>query len=202
MIRLSDLGVAIPLAEALAEGGVRGIEFTLTNRQSLEVIAPAQDRVDGTAVVGMGTVVDAVSAKEAIAAGAQFLVTPTLEVDVVTAAAPAGVPVMMGALTPTEVYAAWRGGAELVKVFPARLGGAPYVRDVLAPLPQLRLVPSGGVDLSSVAAYIRAGAVAVAVGGALVDEAVIRRQAWAEVTARAREFIDAVARARAAKRDP
>lgn len=197
VIRLGDLGQAISLAEALAEGGIRGIEFTLTNRQALEVIAPVQDRLNGAAVAGMGTITDVASAREAIAAGARFLVTPMLEADVVAAAASAGVPVMVGAFTPTEIYAAWRWRADLVKVFPARLGGATYFKDVLAPLPQLRLVPSGGVDLSSVAAYIKAGAAGVAVGGALTDETLIHRRAWTEIGARARAFVEAVARARA-----
>jgi len=114
-------------------------------------------------------------------------------------AAAAGVPVMMGALSPTEILAAWRGGAELVKVFPARLGGPAFFRDILGPFPQVPLVPSGGVDLQTSASYIKAGASGVAVGGALVNEDLIRRQAWDDLTVLARRFVEAVA---AARREP
>jgi len=127
------------------------------------------------------------------------LVTPALDVEVARVAAAAGVPVMMGALSPTEILAAWRGGAELVKVFPARLGGPAFFRDILGPFPQVPLVPSGGVDLQTSASYIKAGASGVAVGGALVNEDLIRRQAWDDLTVLARRFVEAVA---AARREP
>lgn len=199
VIRLDDLSAALPLAQALAAGGVRGVEFTLTNRDALGVIARLRSALGEAAAVGLGTVTDAAAAREAVAAGAQFLVTPALDVEVARVAAAAGVPVMMGALSPTEILAAWRAGAELVKVFPARLGGPAFFKDILGPFPQVRLVPSGGVDLQTAASYIKAGASGVAVGGALVNEDLIRRQAWDDLTALARRFVAAVA---AARREP
>lgn len=199
VIRLDDLSAALPLAQALAAGGVRGVEFTLTNRDALGVVARVRSEVGEGAAVGLGTVTDAATAGEAIAAGAQFLVTPALDAEVARVAAAAGVPVMMGALSPTEVLAAWRAGAELVKVFPARLGGPAFFKDILGPFPQVRLIPSGGVDLQTAASYIRTGASGVAVGGALVNEDLIRRRAWDDLTALARRFVAAVA---AARREP
>ena len=197
VIRLDDLSAALPLAEALAAGGVRGVEFTLTNRDALGAVERVRARLRERAAVGIGTVTDADAAREAAAAGAQFLVTPALVPAVAEAAAAAGVPLMMGALTPTEIAAASRFGAELVKVFPARLGGPAYFEDVLVPLPHLRLVPSGGVDLENAPSYVKAGAAGVAVGGSLVNEDLIRRQAWDDLTALAHRFVDAVAAARA-----
>lgn len=196
VLRLDAPDRAVPLAEAIAAGGVRGIEFTMTTPQALTLLAPARTRLEGRALVGMGTVTDGQQAREAVAAGAAFLVTPTLSWEVVEVAQERGVPVMIGAFSPTEVLAAWRAGADLVKVFPARMGGPAYLRDLLAPLPDLRLVPSGGVDVESAPAYIRAGAAGVAVGGALVDRALVARGAWAEITARAQALVEAVARAR------
>lgn len=199
VIRLDDLSAAIPLAEALAAGGVRGIEYTLTNRDALSGIERARARLGEQAAVGVGTVTEAAEARAAVEAGAQFLVTPMLDPEVGRVATVVGVPVMMGALSPTEILAAWRAGAELVKVFPARLGGPAFFRDILGPFPRARLVPSGGVDLRTVASYIQAGAAGIAVGGALVDEALIRRQAWEELTSLARRFVEAVAQARSAE---
>ena len=199
VIRLDDLSAALPLAQALAAGGVRGVEFTLTNRDALGVIARVRSALGEAAAVGLGTVTAAAAAREAVAAGAQFLVTPALDVEVARVAAAAGVPVMMGALSPTEILAAWRAGAELVKVFPARLGGPAFFKDILGPFPQVRLIPSGGVDLQTSASYIKAGASGVAVGGALVNEDLIRRQAWDDLTVLARRFVEAVA---AARREP
>lgn len=199
VIRLDDLSAALPLAQALAAGGVRGVEFTLTNRDALGVVARVRSEVGEGAAVGLGTVTDAATAGEAIAAGAQFLVTPALDAEAARVAAAAGVPVMMGALSPTEILAAWRAGAELVKVFPARLGGPAFFKDILGPFPQVRLIPSGGVDLQTAASYIKTGASGVAVGGALVNEDLIRRRAWDDLTALARRFVAAVA---AARREP
>ena len=198
VIRLADLSAALPLAEALAAGGVRGIEFTLTNRDALGVIEPVRSRLAERAAVGVGTVTTATQARAALEARAQFLVTPALDVEVAAVAAGAGVPVMMGALSPTEILAAWRAGADLVKVFPARVGGPAFFQDVLGPFPQVRLVPSGGVDLQTAASYIKAGASGVAVGGALVNAELIRRQAWEDLTALARRFVEAVTQGRAA----
>lgn len=196
VIRLDDLSAAIPLAEALATGGVRGIEFTLTSRDALGVIQRVRSVLGAQAAVGMGTVTDAASAREAVAAGAQFLVTPVLVPEVAEVAVPAAVPLMMGALTPTEIAAARGTGAELIKVFPAHIGGPAYFKDLLGPFPSLRLVPSGGVDLETGPAYIKAGAAGIAVGGALIKEDLIRQRAWDDLTALANRFVETVAAAR------
>jgi 2-dehydro-3-deoxyphosphogluconate aldolase/(4S)-4-hydroxy-2-oxoglutarate aldolase len=183
-------------AAALAAGGVGAVEITLTTPGALEAIAElASDRVPGY-IVGAGTVLDEPAARAAIAAGARFVVSPTLDRAVVRCCRDAGVPCMPGALTPTELLEAWRAGASVVKLFPASAVGPRYLREVLAPLPFLRVVPSGGVSLDNASDWIRAGAVAVSVGGALVSAPVVRQEQGTELTARARALVESVAAAR------
>jgi 2-dehydro-3-deoxyphosphogluconate aldolase/(4S)-4-hydroxy-2-oxoglutarate aldolase len=183
-------------AAALAAGGVGAVEITLTTPGALEAIAElASDRAPGY-IVGAGTVLDEPAARAAIAAGARFVVSPTLDRAVVRCCRDAGVPCMPGALTPTELLEAWRAGASVVKLFPASAVGPRYLREVLAPLPFLRVVPSGGVSLDNASDWIRAGAVAVSVGGALVSAPVVRQEQGTELTARARALVESVAAAR------
>jgi 2-dehydro-3-deoxyphosphogluconate aldolase/(4S)-4-hydroxy-2-oxoglutarate aldolase len=148
-------------------------------------------------VVGAGTVVDEQAAREVIARGARFVVSPTFDRAVVRYCRDHDVPCLPGALTPTELLEAWRAGARLVKLFPAGAVGPRYLREVLAPLPFLRVVPSGGVSLENAVEWIRAGAAAVSVGTALVNPVLVTDESWAELTARARALVQAVAGARA-----
>ena len=173
------------------------VEITLTTPGALAAIEElASDGGVTNCVIGAGTVLDEKAAQDVIARGARFVVSPTLERAVIRCCRDHNVPCMPGALTPTELLKAWRAGAELVKLFPASAVGPRYLREVLAPLPFLRVVPSGGVSVENAGEWIRAGAVAVSVGGALVSAAMVRDQSWAEITARARALVQAVAGAR------
>jgi 2-dehydro-3-deoxyphosphogluconate aldolase/(4S)-4-hydroxy-2-oxoglutarate aldolase len=193
IVRLGDGAALLEVAAALVEGGITTLEFTLTTPGAITAIERCRARF-GETVVGAGTVLDADGARRCLAAGAQFLVSPGFDPDVIAVARAGGALAMPGAMTPTEILAAWRAGADVVKVFPARALGPRYIADVLAPLPDVPLMPTGGVDATNAAEYLRAGAVGVAVGGNLVDPAAVARADWAALTARARTLVDAVAR--------
>jgi len=196
VVRLPRAADFRALAGALVAGGVSVVEITLTTPGALAGVRDltAQD-VPG-AVVGAGTVLDERSARDVIAAGARFVVSPTLDHAVMRCCREANVPCMPGALTPRELLEASRAGASHIKLFPASLVGPRYIREVLAPLPFLRLVPSGGVSLDNAGDWIRAGAIAVSVGSALVSPSLVAEQAWDRLTAQARALIDRVAEAR------
>jgi 2-dehydro-3-deoxyphosphogluconate aldolase/(4S)-4-hydroxy-2-oxoglutarate aldolase len=193
IVRLRDGAALLEVAAALVEGGITTLEFTLTTPGAVEAIERCRARFGETVVVGAGTVLDADGARRCLEAGAQFLVSPGFDPDVIAAARDGGALAMPGAMTPTEILAAWRAGADVVKVFPARALGPRYIADVRAPLPEVRLMPTGGVDATNAAEYLRAGAIGVAVGGNLVDPAAVARADWAALTARARALVDAVA---------
>lgn len=195
IVRLADLGRAHELSAALVEGGITALEYTLTNRHALGAIEEVGARMGERALVGAGTVLDAESARAAILSGAQFLVTPTVAPRVIACGHRYSIPVVCGAFTPTEILTAWEAGAELVKVFPAGRMGPGYIRDILGPLPQVKLVPTGGVNLDNCAAYLAAGAYTVGVGGNLVDAGMIARQDWPGLTELARRYRDACAAA-------
>lgn len=183
-------------ARALVAGGVNVIEITLTTPGALDAIRGlASDDIPGC-VVGVGSVLDEAAAQGAVEAGARFVVMPVLRPAVIRWCRDRDVPCLAGALTPTEILDGWQAGAAGVKVFPAAAVGPGYFRDVLAPLPFLRLVPSGGVSLGNAAEWIDAGAAAVSVGSALVAPDLVRRDAAAELTARARALVQCVAEAR------
>jgi 2-dehydro-3-deoxyphosphogluconate aldolase/(4S)-4-hydroxy-2-oxoglutarate aldolase len=196
VVRLDDLSKAVPLTEALVAGGVRAVEFTFTNPAAAEAIAAASVALGPRALIGAGSVLDAETARVAILAGATFIVTPTISLSTIEICNRYGVATTIGALTPTEILTAWQAGATYVKVFPANLGGPRYLRDVLGPLPQLKLIPTGGVDVDNAGEFIRAGAVAVALGSNLVDSRSVATEDWETITARAQAIADAVARAR------
>jgi 2-dehydro-3-deoxyphosphogluconate aldolase / (4S)-4-hydroxy-2-oxoglutarate aldolase len=199
VVRLNDLSKAVPLTEALVAGGVRAVEFTFTNPTAGEAIAAASTALGPRALIGAGSILDAETARVAILAGATFVVTPTVSASTVELCNRYGVATIIGALTPTEILTAWQAGATYVKVFPANLGGPRYLRDVLGPLPQLKLIPTGGVDVDNAGEFIRAGAVAVALGSNLVDARSVTTEDWQTITARAQAIVDAVAQARRPK---
>ena len=196
VVRLDDLSRAAALAEALVAGEVRAVEFTFTNPAAAGAIAAASETLGPRALIGAGSVLDAETARTAILAGAAFVVTPTLSLPVISLCNRYGVATVIGGLTPTELLTAWEAGATYVKVFPASLGGPRYLRDVLAPLPQLKLIPTGGVSVDNAGDFIRAGAAAVALGGNLVDARSVAAEDWPTLTVRARAVADAVAQAR------
>jgi len=183
-------------AEAVHAGGVQAIEVTFTTPGALDVIRQAVAMTGRDVLFGAGTVLDPESARAAILAGAQFIVCPTLNLATITLCKRYGVPVLPGAFTPTEILTAWEAGADLVKVFPASVGGPGYIKAVRAPLPHISLVPVGGVDLGNTADFIRAGAAAVGVGGELINQKTLDAADWPGLTDRARRFVAEVAAGR------
>ncbi|MCC7354433.1 MAG: bifunctional 4-hydroxy-2-oxoglutarate aldolase/2-dehydro-3-deoxy-phosphogluconate aldolase [Anaerolineae bacterium] len=184
-------------AEAIRAGGVCAIEVTMTTPGALSIIEQATARRDQGVLFGAGTVLDPESARAAILAGAQFIVGPSFNPAVVEMCKRYSIPVLPGAYTPTEIIAAWESGADMVKVFPASVGGPPLIKALKAPLPQIDLVPVGGVELDNTAEFIRAGSAAVGVGGSLINDKVLEAKDFATLTERARRFVEEVARGRA-----
>lgn len=197
VVRLDDLSKAVDLTRALAAGGVTSVEFTFTNPRAAQVITTVRDAVGDTAFIGAGTVLDAETARIAILAGAEYIVTPSFRPETIQMCMRYSVPTVIGAFTPTEILSAWESGADYIKVHPASLGGPKYFKDVLAPFPHIKLIPSGGVTLDNAQDFIKAGACAVALGSALVDPAAIEAGDWAAITARAQGLSDSVAAAKA-----
>ncbi len=186
----------IAAADAIRQGGVKVIEVTMTTPGALNVIAEATKRYGQDVLFGAGTVLDAETARAAILAGAGFVVAPTLSLPVIQLCNRYGIPVMPGCYTPTEMLAAWEAGADMVKLFPAEVGGPDLVKAILAPLPQLQIVPVGGVDLNTAADFIRKGAVALGVGSSLINQKLLDAGDMAELTRRAAAFIEEVKKGR------
>jgi len=183
---------------AIMAGGVPVLEITLTVPGAVSLIADLCRRFGEDAVVGAGTVLDPETARACILAGAQFIVSPATNVATIACCRRYGVPIMPGALTPTEVVAAWEAGADMVKVFPcSALGGASYIKALKAPLPQIDLIPTGGVNLQTAAEFIKAGSTALGVGADLVDLKALREGQDALLTERARKLVEIVRTARA-----
>jgi 2-dehydro-3-deoxyphosphogluconate aldolase/(4S)-4-hydroxy-2-oxoglutarate aldolase len=196
VVRAQSADEAASAIEAIQKGGVSVLEITMTVPGAIELIRDVARRAT-EALVGAGTVLDPKTARECIDAGARFVVSPALNVATIDACREAGIAVLPGALTPTEVVAAWNAGADLVKVFPANaLGGASYIKSLKAPLPQIALVPTGGVNLQTAKDFIKAGAAALGVGADLVDLAALRRGEAELITERARQFLALVKDAR------
>jgi len=171
VLRAPDASDYDRVVDVLVERGIRSIELTLTTPATLDRLPAIADRYGTDAEIGIGTVTGLDAAQAAIAAGADYLVTPVLDREVIALAADAGVAVFPGALSPTEVFAAWSAGATAVKIFPAQTVGAQYGAHLRGPFPDLRFIPSGGVGLDDVAAWLRAGASAVSLGGPLLGDA-------------------------------
>lgn len=192
IVRLDSGERLVQVAEALKAGGITVIEFTVSTPGAIDMIQEASSRFGDDVLLGAGTVLDPETARAAILAGAQFIVTPALNLATIELCHRYGKPIVPGALTPTEMLTAWEAGADMVKVFPASLGGPGYIKSVLAPLPQLRLVPTGGVSADNAADYLKAGAVALGVGGKLVDKAAVAQGDWDAITSEAQRLVKAV----------
>ena len=182
----------IAAADAIRAGGVRVIEVTMTTPGALSVIEEATTRYGEDVIFGAGSVLDAETARAAILAGADFVVAPTLDLATIQLCSRYSVPVMPGCYTPTEILSAWQAGADMVKLFPASVGGPPLVKAILAPLPHIAIVPVGGVDLDTAAAFIASGAAALGVGSSLVSQALLDAGDMDELTRRAGAFIEQV----------
>jgi 2-dehydro-3-deoxyphosphogluconate aldolase/(4S)-4-hydroxy-2-oxoglutarate aldolase len=196
IVRLDSADRLGQVARAIKAGGADVIEFTMTTPGALDIIAASTQEFGDEVLLGAGTVLDAETARAAILAGARFIVSPTLNAATVELCHRYSVIAVPGTLTPTEILTAWEWGADLVKVFPASAGGPAYIKAVLAPLPQVRLVPTGGVNVQNAVDYIRAGAAAVAVGGSLVNKKFIVAGDFNALTETARGLVAAVRQAR------
>ncbi len=197
VIRAQSADEALRAIDAICTGGVNVFEITMTVPGAVMLIEQVVSRFGADAIVGAGTVLDADTARACFQAGAQFVVSPALDLGTIDCCRRAAVAVMPGALTPTEVVTAWRAGADVVKVFPCgAVGGASYLKSLKVPLPQIALMPTGGVSLKTAAGFIQAGAFALGVGADLVDMEAIRDGQLALVTERAREYVRVVQAAR------
>ncbi len=198
VVRAPSAGLAIRAARALREGGIDVLEITMTVPNALEVMRELTRTLGDRAIIGAGTVLDEFSARACIEAGAEFVVSPGLDLETVRAAHALGKPVIPGALTPTEVICAWRAGADMVKVFPcSAMGGAKYIRSLRAPLPGIKLMPTGGVSLATIKEFVQAGAVALGVGSELVDKSALETGDEQVLIERARKYLAEIRAARA-----
>ena len=198
IVRAASADAVVPVAEALLHAGLPVVEITLTVPNAIDAISAVAKRFAGKVLLGAGTVTDAESVRRAVDAGAEFIVTPCLVPEVIAAAQRAGVAVLPGAFTPTEVFEAFRAGGDMVKVFPAQsVGGAAYLRALRGPFPDIPLVPTGGVTLENLADMFTAGAAAVGVGTELISKDALDRRDYAAIAALAKQFVAAVRQARA-----
>jgi 2-dehydro-3-deoxyphosphogluconate aldolase/(4S)-4-hydroxy-2-oxoglutarate aldolase len=196
VIRLTDAGVGRDVAQALVAGGVVALEVTMTVPNAVALIEQLVKALPESCIVGAGTVVDGPTAEAVMDAGARFVVGPVLRPDVIAACRARDVAVMPGCFSPTEILTAWEAGADIVKVFPATSLGPAFFKDMRGPLPHVKLMPTGGVTKQNAGEWIKAGAVAIGVGTALVDAAAVKERRFDAITASAREFIAAVGTAR------
>jgi 2-dehydro-3-deoxyphosphogluconate aldolase / (4S)-4-hydroxy-2-oxoglutarate aldolase len=199
VIRMKDPAKVQAVVDAIAEGGVRAIEVTMTVPGAVGLIASLAPRMPAGFLLGAGTVIDPETARQVIDAGAQFIVSPIFRRSLIDACHERNVPVTPGCFTPTEILEAWDAGADIVKVFPATALGPGYIKDVRAPLPQVKLMPTGGVTVENAGEWIKAGAVAVGVGSALLDTKAIDTGDYGVLRAKAERIVANVRTAREQK---
>lgn len=198
--KLLDLGIiavvrarsreqVLPLAEALLEGGVKAIEITMTTPDAIDAIHDASTHLSSDALIGVGTVLDQETAKAAMQAGADFVVTPILKPDLVPIAHEAGKPIMLGCYSPSEAQKAHEAGSDFVKLFPADGLGPSYIKAIRAPLPHLRIVPTGGVNLETMEGFLNAGCSALGVGSSLITRPILENDNWTELTEKSKAYV-------------
>lgn len=197
VVRFSDPAPLVRVVEALAAGGVTVAEVTFTVPDALDVIRAAKKQLGDRVLLGAGTVLDPETARAAFLAGAEFVVAPTVNPDVIRMCRRYDKLVMPGAFTPTEVLTAWEAGADIVKVFPAEIVGPAFFRALRGPLPQVKLMPTGGVDLNTAGEFLKAGAVCLGVGSQMVEPKAVAAGDFARITDLARQYTDTVKRFRA-----
>lgn len=194
IMRAKQSAQMLTAAEAIHAGGVRVIEVTMTTPGALDLISEANQRFGDDVLFGAGSVLDAETARLAILAGAGFVVAPTLSLPVIQMCRHYSIPVMPGCYTPTECLTAWEAGADMIKLFPADVRGPDFVKAILAPMPQLEIVPVGGVTVDNVGEFIRKGATAVGVGSSLINQTLVEQGEFIDLTRRARAFMKAIER--------
>ncbi len=195
IIRVQTAQDLLTIAKALQAGGLVTLEITMNTPGALRAIEEAREKLPEI-LMGAGTVLDAPSARQAILAGAQFIVTPTVKLDVLEVAHRYDVPAIIGAMTPTEILTAWEAGADMVKVFPASVLGPNFIREIHGPLPQIPLVPTGGITADNAGEFIKAGAALVCVGSWLIDKKALAEGRYEVLTERAKRLVEAVRQAR------
>ncbi len=188
VVRAESAELALKAVEAALAGGINVIEVTFTVPGALEIIAKLAKTLGGDTILGAGTVLEPVTASDAVEAGARFVVSPSTSLEVMEAAKLKGALVFPGALTPTEVVTAWQAGADMVKIFPASAMGPGYLKDLHGPLPQVKFIPTGGVHLETAMEFLKCGAAALGVGGDLINKKLMAEGNFAEITERARKF--------------
>jgi 2-dehydro-3-deoxyphosphogluconate aldolase/(4S)-4-hydroxy-2-oxoglutarate aldolase len=197
VIRADSADTAVKIVEALVAGGIRTLEITMTVPDAIGAIRSVAKKFGRDVLLGAGTVTSRALAVGSIDAGAEFLVTPCVVPEVIAVARERGVAVLPGAMTPTEVFTAWSAGGDIIKIFPAsNVGGASYLKALKGPFPQIKLCPTGGVNLQTIGDFVKAGASAVGVGGELVSKAAIDRGDFDEITRLASEYVKALAAAK------
>ena len=189
VVRARSREQVLPLADALIRGGVIAVEITMTTPHAIEAIRDAATQFGDRALIGVGTILDAETARQAIEAGAQFVVTPILRPEIVPIAHQADKPIMLGAYSPSEAQQAHESGCDFVKLFPADGLGANYIKALRAPLPHLRIVPTGGVNLETMATFLNAGCAALGVGSSLITKGILNTDNWTELTNNARAYV-------------
>ncbi len=198
VIRAASAEQALEASRAVMRGGITTLEITMTVPRAIQVMEKLADQLGDSVLLGAGTILDTETARAAILAGAEFIVTPAYKRDVITMAHRYSKPVMPGALTPTEVLTAWETGADFVKVFPAgNMGGPKYIRSLKAPFPHIRMIPTGGVNLENAQDFLLAGSAALGVGADLVDLKALEAGKVGVIEENARKFLDCVKKARA-----
>jgi 2-dehydro-3-deoxyphosphogluconate aldolase/(4S)-4-hydroxy-2-oxoglutarate aldolase len=196
VIRLSDAGKLIKVAEAIYEGGISGIEITMTVPDAIKVIGQASKELGSYMNIGVGSVLNSETAQKAIDAGAKYVVSPIFKKEIIDTAHKNGIPAMPGAFTPTEIQNAHEAGADIIKVFPADVVGMAFFKGILAPMPHLKLMPTGGVSLNNAGEWLEAGACAVGVGSALLNKKAIEESNYAVLTNNARILMESINKAR------
>ncbi len=194
VVRTDQPGQVPFICEALLAGGVMAIEITFTVPNAVEVIRQASKAFGERALIGAGTVINTTTCRSAIEAGAEFIVSPVTKVELIEAAHAANKPVMLGAYTPTEAQTAHEAGADFIKIFPADKLGPSYIKALRAPLPHLKIVPTGGVDLNTAADFLKAGCAALGVGGSLLTAEILKTNNWPELTRLAKAFVEIATR--------
>jgi 2-dehydro-3-deoxyphosphogluconate aldolase/(4S)-4-hydroxy-2-oxoglutarate aldolase len=198
VMRLTDTTYLGEIVQALAEGGIKTLEITMTSPNAPALIKHLTQTLDASYLIGAGTVVDVPSAEEVIQAGAQFVVSPIFNPAIITKVHEYDKVSVCGAFSPTEIFNAWQAGADLVKVFPATALGPQFFKDIHGPFPNIKLTPTGGVSIENAADFIKAGAVCLGVGTALLDKQLLKNRDWQGLTARAAAFMAAVNQGRTA----
>jgi 2-dehydro-3-deoxyphosphogluconate aldolase/(4S)-4-hydroxy-2-oxoglutarate aldolase len=192
VIRMEDPSKLIKVAEAIYEGGVKAIEITMTVPNAIETIALASKEIGDKVLIGVGSILNQEMAQKAIDAGAKYVVSPIFKKEIIERSHKNGIPAMPGTFTPTEAQLAWEAGADIIKIFPADVLGMSFIKGMKAPMPHLKVMPTGGVSLTNAGEWLKAGACAVGVGSALIDKKAILEENYTVLTKNAKQIMESI----------